>query len=108
MLDRRKIGEILVELQVLTEAQVEQILHALRKRDDHVKFGRVGREMGYLREEHILAAIAVQLQMFPGIEQLSLNRLLDRLQDPNLESLPPTARRQRTARQPSLRGLTKR
>jgi hypothetical protein len=78
---RRMIGEILVDLQVLSPSQVEEVLYAMRKRGDHAKFGRVAREMGFVREEHLLAAIAVQLRMFPGIESLSLNRLLDRLQD---------------------------
>jgi hypothetical protein len=101
MRERKKIGEVLVDLQVLTEAQVDQILAALRKRADHAKFGRVGREMGHLREEHILAALAVQLQMFPGIDQLSLNRLLDRLQaetepPPRLSTVAP--RRSRVAK----------
>lgn len=93
MHDRKKIGEILVDLQVLSESQVEEILYALRKRADQAKFGRVGREMGHLREEHILAALAVQLQMFPGIQDLSLNRLLDRLQNPDVVSHPARSTR---------------
>lgn len=99
MHERKKIGEILVDLQVLTEAQVERVLQAMRKRADGAKFGRVAREMGFLREEHILAALAVQLRMFPGIDQLSLNRLLDRLQEP---SAVPEAGPTRTRRKPPM------
>jgi hypothetical protein len=84
--ERKRLGEILVGLQVLTPAEVERVLEALRRRRDRSKFGQVGREMGLLREEHILAALAVQMEMFPGIGDLSLDRLLDRLQAP----APPT------------------
>lgn len=82
MVDRKKLGEILVELQVLTPAEVERILLALRRRDDFTKFGQVGREMGLLREEHILAALAVQMQLFPNVQDMSLPKLMGRLRDP--------------------------
>jgi hypothetical protein len=80
--ERKRLGEILVGLQVLTPAEVERVLEALRRRGDRPKFGQVAREMGLLREEHVLAALAVQMEMFPGIGDLSLRRLLDRLQAP--------------------------
>jgi hypothetical protein len=92
MLERKKIGSILVDLQVLTPAEVERVVYALRKRRDQAKFGQVARDMGLLQEEHILAALAVQMQLFPGIQNLSLNRLLTQLQDPPRPALP----RQRT------------
>jgi hypothetical protein len=82
MQDRKKLGEILVDLRILTPAEMERVLHALRLRRDHIKFGRLAREMGLLREEHILAALAVQMEMFPHIGELSLRGLLDRLQKP--------------------------
>ena len=82
MSDRKKLGEILVDVQVLTPVEVERVLDALRRRRDRAKFGRVAREMGLLREEHILAALAVQMQMFPRVSEMSLSRLLDHLQDP--------------------------
>ncbi len=82
MLDRKMIGEILVELQVLTPAEVERVVQALRLRPDTIKFGRLAREMGLVREEHILAALAVQMEMFPRIGEMSMRRLLDRLQQP--------------------------
>src|SRR6266849_6793323 len=79
MPEREKIGSILVDLQVLTPAEVDRVLYALRRRQDHAKFGQVARDMGLLRDEHILAALAVQMQLFPGIGELSLKRVLDRL-----------------------------
>jgi hypothetical protein len=88
MLERPRLGEILVDLGVLTPAEVDRVLQAMRRRRDQNKFGQVARDMGLLREEHILAALAVQMEMFPGIQDLSMNRLLDRLQDP----VPASAR----------------
>lgn len=92
MRDRKRLGDILVDLRVLTPAEVERVLEALRRRRGNSKFGQVARDMGLLREEHILAALAVQMEMFPGIADLSLPRLLDRLQDPTpISSAPPRA-----------------
>jgi hypothetical protein len=82
MRERKRLGEILRELRVLSGADIERVLDALRRRRDQVKFGQVARDMGLLRDEHILAALAVQMQMFPGIEDLSLRRLLECLQQP--------------------------
>jgi hypothetical protein len=81
-LERQKIGEILVDLGILTPDQVDDVLHATRRRPDRAKFGRVAREMGLITEEHILAALAVQMQMFPGIQNLSMSKLLRRLRQP--------------------------
>jgi hypothetical protein len=50
--------------------------------------------MGLLREEHILAALAVQMRMFPGIQDMGLNRLLTHLREP----APPSAGRGLIAR----------
>jgi hypothetical protein len=93
MHDRKKLGEILVDLGVLTQAQVEQILWALHRRRDRAKFGRIAREMGLAAEEHILAAVAVQMQMFPGIQNLSLGRLLSWLQEPLPAGTPEQSKR---------------
>jgi hypothetical protein len=82
MRERKRLGEILRDLRVLTRVDIERVLDALRRRRDQVKFGQVARDMGLLRDEHILAALAVQMQMFPGIEDLSLRRLLECLQQP--------------------------
>lgn len=83
MNDRKKIGDILIDLGVLTPAEVDDVLLAMRRRRDRVKFGRVAREMGLVREEHVLAALAVQMQMFPRIADLSLGRLLAQLSRPS-------------------------
>jgi hypothetical protein len=80
--ERKRLGEVLVGLQVLTPAEVERVLEAMRRRQDRSKFGQVARDMGLLQEEHILAALAVQLELFPGLDDLSLDRVLDRLQAP--------------------------
>jgi hypothetical protein len=85
MRERKRLGQILRDLQVLTNGDVDRILDAMRRRRDLTKFGHVARDMGLLGEEHILAALAVQMQMFPGIQNLSLQRLLDKLQEP----IPP-------------------
>jgi len=93
MYQRKRLGEILVDLQVLTTVEVERVLQAMRRRLDQTKFGQVARDMGLVREEHILAALAVQMELFPRIHDMSLNRLLDRLQAP-----ATTAPRNRVAR----------
>lgn len=100
VMGHKKIGEILVELRVLTEVEVERVLLALRRRGGRggaAKFGQVAREMGLLRDEHVLAALAVQLELIPGAGDLTLSRLLRRLCDP---ATPPPAppRRPRTPR----------
>jgi hypothetical protein len=82
MLDRKRIGAILVELQVLTPPEVDRVLLALRRRGDLTKFGQIAREMGLVREEHILAALAVQMQLFPNIRDMSLRQLMGRLREP--------------------------
>jgi hypothetical protein len=98
--DHKKLGEILVDLGVLTDVQVDQILGALRRRRDRVKFGRVAKEMGLASEEHILAAVAVQMRMFPGIEVLSLGRLLSQLKQPLPAGNPQPALQRRPPRKP--------
>ena len=95
MLQRKRLGEILVDLQVLTTAEVERVLQAMRRRLDQTKFGQVARDMGLVREEHILAALAVQMELFPRIQDMSLTRLLDRLQGPASTSMPAPAGRGR-------------
>jgi len=94
--ERKRLGEILVNLQALSPAEVARVLEAMRRRGDQRKFGEVAREMGLLREEHILAALAVQWEMFPGIGNLGMRRLLDQLQTP-LQS-PGRPNRQRARR----------
>jgi hypothetical protein len=76
---RKKLGEILVDLKVLRQSDVERVLHALDRRFDRQKFGEVARNMGLVTEEHILAALAVQMQLFRGIETWTLEQILNRL-----------------------------
>jgi hypothetical protein len=85
----RKIGEILVDLGVLKQVDVTRVLDALTRRLDRQKFGQMAQTMGLLREEHVLAALAVQMDLFPGIDRMSLAQILSSLQDPKPET--PTA-----------------
>jgi hypothetical protein len=75
----RKLGEVLVDLGVLSSGDVERVLEALRRRQQRYKFGQMARDMGLLREEHILAALAVQMRLFAGIERMTLRQVLDHL-----------------------------
>jgi len=84
----KRIGEILVDLQVLGALDVDRVLTALRRRRDHTKFGEMARYLGLLEEEHILAALAVQQRLLPGIHQLSIGRILDVLKQPS-PPVPP-------------------
>jgi hypothetical protein len=76
---RKKLGEILVDLKVLQPSDVDRVLHALDRRFDRQKFGEVARNMGLVSEEHILAALAVQMQLFREIETWTLEQILNRL-----------------------------
>ena len=74
------MGEILVGLGVLREPDVGRVLEAQGWRRRRPKFGRVALAMGLLRPEHVLAALAVQMDLFPGIDRLSVAEILCRLQ----------------------------
>ena len=76
---RKKLGEILVDLKVLTPSDVERVLRALDSRSDRQKFGEVARNMGLVTEEQVLAALAVQIGLFRGIENWALEEILNRL-----------------------------
>lgn len=82
MLDRKRIGEILVELGLLSPAEVERVLDALRRRGGMTKFGEIAAAMGLVNDEHILAALAVQMQLFKDASEISFERLLGRLREP--------------------------
>jgi hypothetical protein len=75
--EHKKLGEILVDLQVLRPHDVERVLEAQRRRTDRQKIGEVARNMGLVTEEQILAALAVQMEMFPGIKDWGLNEILN-------------------------------
>jgi hypothetical protein len=79
----KKLGEILVDLQVLTPGEVEGVLEALRFRYGRQKFGQMARDMGLVQEGHILAALAVQMKLVPGIQNMSLKSVLRLLQAPD-------------------------
>jgi hypothetical protein len=76
----KKIGQILVDLKVLTHFDVERILESVRRRRRHQKFGQMARDMGLAREEEILAALAVQMELLPGIRRMTLQQILQQLQ----------------------------
>jgi hypothetical protein len=76
----RKLGEILVGLKVLDPFDVDRVLEAMRRRQRQQKFGQTARAMGLLNEEHILAALAVQMNLFPGVQRLNLHQILEYLQ----------------------------
>jgi hypothetical protein len=78
--ERKKIGEILVGLGVLSPMAVDRVLQAKRRSGGTGKFGDLARKMGLLRQEHILAALAIQLRLVPRAHEMSLTRLLNHLQ----------------------------
>ena len=82
MRSSKKLGEILVDLKVLTPVEVERVLQALNRRLDRQKFGQVARDMGLIDEAHIWAALAVQMDLYPGIQFLNLGQVLRLLQTP--------------------------
>lgn len=80
MSDRKRLGEILVDLEVLEPEDVERVLDVLHRRvDRQKKFGQMAREMGLLEEEHIFAALAVQMELLPGIQDMCLDEVLEGL-----------------------------
>jgi hypothetical protein len=80
MRTRPLLGDILVELRVLTPADVGRVLEAVGRRGRPQKFGQMARAMGLVGEEHILAALAVQMNLFPNSHRLSLHQILQLLQ----------------------------
>jgi hypothetical protein len=82
MSTERKLGEILVGLKVIHPLDVNRVLEAMQRQRRQRKFGQTARAMGLLSEEHILAALAVQMNLFPGIDRLSLPQVLSYLHAP--------------------------
>jgi hypothetical protein len=80
MRERKRIGEILAELKVLSPLDVERVLAAARRRDRRPKFGQVARDMGLVSEEEILAALAVQMGLVPGAGRMTLEQILREIQ----------------------------
>jgi hypothetical protein len=81
--ESKKIGEILINLKVLSHFDMDRVLEAQRKRQRKIKFGQLARAMGLITEDHILAAMAVQMQLLAGIERMSLRQILQQLQSEN-------------------------
>lgn len=73
----QKLGEILVRLKVLNRADFQRVLETLRRGGRRQKFGQTARAMGLISEEHILAALAVQMDLFPGIQRMTLQQILE-------------------------------
>jgi alkylated DNA nucleotide flippase Atl1 len=80
MQERRRIGEILVQLKAMSRSDVDRVLEAMEKRSRRQKFGQTARDMGLLDEEHIFVALAVQMNLFPGVERLNVGQILRYLQ----------------------------
>jgi hypothetical protein len=76
----QKLGEILVRLKVLSRYDLDRVVQAMRRLGRRQKFGQLARAMGLITEEHILAALAVQMNLFPGIQRMTLQEILDYLQ----------------------------
>src|SRR5579884_3208280 len=76
----QKLGEILLRLKALNRIDRDRVLETLRRSGRKQKFGQVARAMGLVGEEHILAALAVQMNLFPGVEWMTLEQILEYLQ----------------------------
>lgn len=76
----QKLGEILVRLKVLSRYDLDRVVQAMQRLGRRQKFGQLARAMGLITEEHILAALSVQMNLFPGIERMTLRQILDYLQ----------------------------
>lgn len=75
-----KLGEILLRLKVLNRVDRDRVLETLKRSGRRQKFGQAARAMGLVSEEHILAALAVQMNLFPGVELMTLQQILEYLQ----------------------------
>jgi c-di-GMP-binding flagellar brake protein YcgR len=88
------LGEILIELGVLTPAEVERVSTAQGRRGDAVKFGQMAKKLGLVTEEQILAALAVQMGVVPINLKRSIRKVLGELKCPAPKSpLPFTLER---------------
>jgi hypothetical protein len=76
----QKLGEILVRLKLLNRYDLDRVLEAMRRLERRQKFGQLARSMGLLREDHILAALAVQMNLFPGVQRMTFEQIVEYLQ----------------------------
>ncbi len=84
-----RLGAILIELGVLTPAEVSRVATAQSRRGDPIKFGQLAKDLGILHEEHILAALAVQMGIVPMTLQRSIRKVLGELKGPGPKSPLP-------------------
>lgn len=84
-----RIGAILIELGVLTSAEVARVATAQSRRGDPVKFGHLAKDLGIVTDEHILAALAVQMGIVPMNLQRSIRKVLGDLKGPGPKSPLP-------------------
>ena len=80
MRTEQKLGEILVRLKVFNRLDLDRVLESLRRAERRPKIGQMARSMGLVNEEQILAALAVQMNLFPGIQRMTLQQILEYLQ----------------------------
>ncbi len=75
----QKLGEILVRLKAISRSDFQRVMETLHRGGRRQKFGQTARAMGLVEEEHILAALAVQMDLFPGIQKMTLPQILEYL-----------------------------
>jgi hypothetical protein len=76
----QKLGEILLHLKVLNRVDFDRVMETIRRATRRLKFGQAARAMGLVTEEQILAALAVQMNLFPGVQAMTLPQILEHLQ----------------------------
>jgi hypothetical protein len=91
MATHKRLGEILIELGVLTPAEVERVATAQGRRGDAVKFCQLAKDLGLVTDEQILAALAVQMGAVPLNMQRSIRKVLGDLKRPAPKSPLPFA-----------------
>ena len=72
---------------------MERVLEAMQRRRRRQKFGQTARDMGLIDEEHILAALAVQMNLFPGVGASAWARSFNSCKPPSRGPDAPTRRR---------------
>src|SRR5262245_48452165 len=91
MATHKRLGEILIDLGVMTPAEVERVAAAQDRRGDPVKFCQLAKELGLVTDEQILAALAVQMGAVPLNLQRSIRKVIGELKRPAPKSPLPIA-----------------
>lgn len=89
MSNPKRLGEILVDLGVITRAEAEFVAAAQSRRGDTVKFGKLAKDLGLVTAEQVLAALAVQLELVPANLQRSIHKVIGDLRGPGPKSPLP-------------------